>query len=207
MHHAYLVSGTKELLLEHLGDAASGADFWYEKFITFGVDESRALKERAGRKSASANAKKIFVISADSFTLESQNALLKLFEDPVPDTHFFILTPFAPYLLPTLRSRLADFNLEEKQKEKHAKTLAQEFLQKKLSERIIFAAKIAKEEDGKMQAIEIIEGITAHVRAKNTVPIPEDARMLERLLSYREYLSARSPSLKMILETVAILVP
>ncbi|MCI0542727.1 hypothetical protein L0Y69_03200 [bacterium] len=212
MHHAYLVSGTKESLLEHLGALASGADFWYEKFATFGVDESRALKERAGRKSASADAKKIFVISADSFTVESQNALLKLFEDPVSDTHFFLLTPFAPYLLPTLRSRLAELNLlatdglekEGSGKGKIENKLAKEFLQKKLAERIAFATKIAKEDDGKMQAIEIIEGITAHIRAKNTIPTKEDAKILTQLLQYRDSLSARSPSVKMILETAAL---
>lgn len=208
MHHAYLVSGTKESLLAYLGDNATGADFWHESFATFGIEESRSLKERAGRKAAAEDSKKIFVISAESFTGEAQNALLKLFEDPMPDTHFFILTPSEKYLLPTLKSRLAVLEVGNKKLEirKEGKESTKKFLEKNLAERIAFAAKIAKEDNAKIQAIQIVEGITAHVREKNTIPTHEDAEILGRLLQYRDYLSNRSPSVKMILETVAILV-
>lgn len=214
MHHAYLVFGGKEALHTHLSREGvlfrGNPDFLDLEFDAFGIDESRSLKERASRKAATEDAKKIFIISANSFTIEAQNALLKLFEDPVPDTHFFIISTFASYFLPTLKSRLAELNLlEEKQAEKQKKIniLAQEFLGKKPADRILFAAKIAKEEDdyGKQRAIEIIEGLIVYIRAKNIIPAKKDASTLEKLLTYRDYLSHRSPSAKMILETAAIM--
>lgn len=204
MHHAYLVTGTMKSLIKHLGEDAGGYDFWQGEFGTFGIDESRELKERAGRKAASSGGKKIFVIAAHSFTLEAQNALLKLFEEPAPDTHFFILTPSAQYLIPTLKSRL--FYLEIGNRKLEIGKVSGEFLRKTVPERIAFAAKIAKEENAKQVALEIIEGVIVHVRGKNMIPSREDAEALEKLSQYRDYLFGRSPAVKMILETAATMI-
>lgn len=207
MHHAYLVTGTMGELLEHLGEDAHGYDFWRGEFATFGIDESRDLKERAGRKAATEGGKKIFVISAHTFTLEAQNALLKLFEDPVSDTHFFILTPSAQHLIPTLKSRLFDLApaVAQRKEGESEKKIAKEFLNASYPLRIAFAVKIAKEEGAKQTALEIIECILLHIRERNAVPKREDAEILEKLSRYRDYLFGRSPSVKMILESAAIM--
>jgi len=204
MHHAYLVNGAVEPLVKYLGEDASGYDFWRGEFATFGIDESRDIKERAGRKAAHAGAKKIFIISAHSFTIEAQNALLKLFEDPAPDTHFFILTKSAEYLLPTLRSRLAVLEIGGENSERGNE--AENFLKKNISERMAFIAKAAKEENAKQIALEIIEGLTMHIRSKNIAPSSNDRDAHERLLRYRGYLFGRSPSVKMILESAALMI-
>lgn len=209
-HHAYLVSGTCGELLASLGNLAFGSDFWRGDFDVFGIDDSRALKERASRKAMVEGGKKIFVISAGSFTVEAQNSLLKLFEDPTPDTHFFILTPSAKFLIPTLRSRLTSLALnnevgQRKKMERACESPGQDFLKKTLRERMAMATKIAKEEYGKQHATELIESLITHIRSmsKNKMHTESDARTLHRLIKYREYLFGTSPSVKMIVEAAA----
>ncbi len=209
MHHAYLVSGTYENLLAHLGELASGSDFWHGDFDTFGIDEGRSLKESAARKAMTEGGKKIFVITANSFTSEAQNSLLKLFEEPVPDTHFFILTPSAKFFLPTLLSRFSKLDLSDGGEGKEDQTkLAKDFLKKTPAQRIAFAAKLAKEENAKREAVELLESLIVYVRsrAKSKAASPEDVENLTHLLKYREYLFGRSPSVKMILEATGLLV-
>lgn len=70
---------------------------------SFGIDDAREVRRRAY---LSIGAKTFFIISAGQITHEAQNALLKIVEEPPQETHFFIFTPSADALLPTLRSRL-----------------------------------------------------------------------------------------------------
>jgi len=105
-HHAFLVEGRREETLaalrsfvaEEFGiEVAGNPDFLEMEFVSFGVDDGRALKEIQSRRSSAENAKKIFVVSANSFTEQAQNALLKIFEEPTKDTIFFVLTPSAQF--------------------------------------------------------------------------------------------------------------
>ena len=66
--------------------------------------------------------KKIFIIETGFFTREAQNSLLKVFEEePTEGTHFFVFTPSAETLLPTLRSRMVI--LHQKRKVSKTRTL------------------------------------------------------------------------------------
>ena len=49
---------------------------------------------------------KVLIIAASRAYHEAQNALLKIFEEPTADTHFFLVMPSSEGLLPTLKSRL-----------------------------------------------------------------------------------------------------
>jgi DNA polymerase III gamma/tau subunit len=82
-----------------------------ESYETFGVDEGRELKEAQLSKSFGGG-KKIFVISFETITVEAQNSLLKVFEEPTPDTHFFLISRTGSRLLPTLRSRIVFLQTE-----------------------------------------------------------------------------------------------
>src|SRR3989344_6076027 len=96
-HHAYAIEGgekTREKLFETLenewGIATKGnPDFLYQKFATMSISEARVFKEAAGTKAFSNGGKKIFVIEADSINMPAQNSLLKMFEEPTENTHFF----------------------------------------------------------------------------------------------------------------------
>ena len=74
---------------------------------------------------AIAQTKKFFIIQTDFFNEAAQQALLKIFEEPASDVHFFILTSRASALLDTLASRLvymrrSQYEMYENKKNKHA---------------------------------------------------------------------------------------
>ena len=68
------------------------------------VDSTRAMIKSAYISPLGDN--KVFVIpNAENITLNSQNALLKLIEEPPPHVFFFFITPTPKSLLPTILSR------------------------------------------------------------------------------------------------------
>ena len=120
-HHAYFIHAfkdgahkLKEFLKEKFNISHSqNPDFYHEKFDVIGIDDSRRLKELHSSKSFKDGTKRIFIIESTGITREAQNALLKIFEEPNEDTHFFLIMPSVEMLLPTLRSRLSIIKTEQ----------------------------------------------------------------------------------------------
>lgn len=112
LHHAYLILGEQTLsesllvsVFEEMGLKEMGnPDFHAYRVESFDIASARALRERAMEKPF--GEKKIFLISAERFTPEAQNALLKTLEEPNENMHFFILLREQDLLLPTLLSRM-----------------------------------------------------------------------------------------------------
>ena len=101
-HHAYYLEGPTadyELYAAHF------RPFWGQKYERFSIDEARRLIELAALKNFKDS---VFLIVAASIPTESQQALLKLFEEPQPGTHFVLVVPHGS-LLPTLRSRMMEY--------------------------------------------------------------------------------------------------
>ena len=113
-HQAYVVVGggretTRAFICQScenfLGGSLVGYPDWHEWVVSsFSIDEAREL--RAKQQRASFNAKKFFLVAADTLTLEAQNALLKTIEEPTANTFIFIAVPTGQNLLPTLLSRV-----------------------------------------------------------------------------------------------------
>ena len=112
LHHAYLIEGIYEtvmpkllVFIKDLGVEISGnPDFCQIVLDSLKMEDARDLKSKSYEKSFSLG-KKIFVIYANNFLLEAQNALLKVFEEPIANTHFFVILPNTNLLLATLASR------------------------------------------------------------------------------------------------------
>src|SRR3989338_4421521 len=112
LHHAYLIEGQRDEIvpevlefIKSLGIKTAGnSDFCYITLDSFKIEDARNLKSYGAEKGVTSG-KKIFLISANNFLLEAQNSLLKIFEEPIEDTHFFVVTPDANALLRTLVSR------------------------------------------------------------------------------------------------------
>jgi hypothetical protein len=83
---------------------SANPDLSVETFKTFGVDDARALRERAALRPAQGK-NRTFVIAMSAITAEAQNALLKTLEEPAGEALFILLHPAPHTLLPTLRSR------------------------------------------------------------------------------------------------------
>ena len=174
-----------------------------------GVDEARGFKD-AQTRVAFAGARKIFIIGAKSFTHEAQNALLKTFEEPTPDTHFFIILPRAEILLPTLRSRVLVTSLSTSSTDE-SKIFAEKFLTTSLEDRFVMIKKLTEKKSGEPIDRELVRRVLDTLERTlytQTVGKTDEvtAGMFRELFQAKTYLADRGSSPKMLLEHLAIVV-
>ncbi|MBI4120698.1 MAG: hypothetical protein HY457_00360 [Parcubacteria group bacterium] len=209
LHHAYCLPGGRDVVLKSLlrfledvlqFTTRGNPDFWYEACDTLGIEESRRLKEMQSRTSSGAG-RKIFIVAANSMTREAQNALLKVFEEPTEGTHFFLIVPDVGMLLPTLRSRLHVVTTHMQGVADSG--VAKEFLRASFPERVRLLGDIIEEKD-KHKARAFLDELERVMYAEDKVQGTESA--LRDIEKCRGYLDSRSPSVKMILEHVALIV-
>ena|SRR3989344_3323575 len=137
MHHAYLVIGSREGALEFLDSlnvkTAGSPDFLVFNEETFGIEEARLLSQKAIEKAFIE--RKVILISPQKITTEAQNALLKTFEEPIADTHFFLCVREEASILPTLKSRCQVVHVGHTLSNKEA----EKFMKMSVTERLKFA--------------------------------------------------------------------
>ena len=125
-HHAYLLIGasdTRDELIsilekKHTLIAQGNPDFYIRNFETLTIDDARELKVLHSSRPVGTAQKKIFVLTMNGITIEAQNALLKLLEEPAEYAHFFLIVPSAHLLLPTVKSRMLEITTGEGRREK-----------------------------------------------------------------------------------------
>ncbi|MBQ2686616.1 MAG: AAA family ATPase [Clostridia bacterium] len=76
-----------------------------EKAKTIGVGAVREIREKAYLIPNDLDYKVFIIEKADSLTVQAQNALLKIIEEPPNETYFILLARSSSSLLPTVRSR------------------------------------------------------------------------------------------------------
>lgn len=223
LHHAYLVEGEKEPVLKELLDflnssnfsTTANPDFYQVSVDSFKMDDARYLKSLTDNKSFSGS-KKIFIVSANSFLLEAQNAMLKIFEEPIEDTHFFIIVPSIDGLLPTFVSRFyliknsAILDL----------AVVEEFLKMPLVKKLDFIKELVKKEDEddegneipnspRTKAIEFLNKLEKilHTKLVKVESREADVKLFEHIFKTREFLRQPGSTPKMLLESVALMLP
>jgi hypothetical protein len=210
LHHAYLIEGDRVLALayieaflqEHFDIARRGnPDFWYSEHETFSVDDSREVANR--HMDRALGNKKIFVIATRAMTHEAQNSLLKVFEEPTPDTHFFIISPSRSAFLPTLLSRFYIVRHDD-HSVAHQESEARKFMKSGYKARLEKAKEMA--EDGtKSEAKDFLIALLKETRKDKVRRLSPSAE--RELVESLSYLGDRAPSVKLILERMALLVP
>jgi len=178
--------------------------------------------------------RKFFILEIDSITREAQNALLKIFEEPNEYAHFFLVIPSEELLLPTLRSRLfmVRTRLDLGQGENLYKAIQQtiehnrhgarawlsprtgavkvdknlvNFLSSGYAERIALVDKLAADiSDGKKPksaALDFCADLSMYLRDDG---IKKNAVALAAIAQTESYLRDRAPSVKQLLEYVAL---
>lgn len=213
LHHAYIFFGDiaenknflKEFLRESLSFKIDGnPDYWQEDFDTFGIEDSRRIISLASRKSLNRE-RMIIVLSFNLCTIEAQNALLKLFEEPAPHVHFFIFAPRELFVVPTLLSRMIvapQISLEKNLD----LTSAENFLNLSLKDRLTFVNSLS--EAGDKRAVSLFFDALEEVLYKRFIDTREPWHgALQNILTVREYLFDRSSSLKILLEHCANTLP
>lgn len=80
---------------------------------SLGIDASRRLKEFLSQKPIKSSHRTAVIIGGDTLTPQAQNALLKICEDPPPNSKIILTVKNEENLLPTLRSRFQKIHLTE----------------------------------------------------------------------------------------------
>lgn len=214
LHHVYVIEGAHDEIIDtltssvehHLGIKAAGnPDFSVVRYEVFSIDEARALKE-AQMRVAFGGAYKIFIISALSFPPETQNALLKTFEEPTVGTHFFIILPRAEILLPTLRSRVQVVSGTDSVMSQEAYKFAEKFFLATLEDRFAMIKKLVEKKDRELFRV-ILDHLERIVRERTKGKYDESsARTFNELYKTKEYLASRGSSPKMLLEHIAMVI-
>ena len=88
-------------------------DVEYLDFVNFGIDDSRLLVEKAFVRPRVGQVQ-LLVVSFKQITVEAQQALLKILEEPPTATNFLFCLPTTLHLLPTLSSRFHVVNVPDK---------------------------------------------------------------------------------------------
>lgn len=224
-HHAYVIEGErdeslsrlfsfleKEMVFERHGNP----DFWHASFETFGIEEGRQIKEMQEKKSFTPNGRKVFVISLNFITREAQNSLLKVFEEPTEGTHFFLIVPSAEIFLPTVRSRVATLSFDDFEKAGVARStksirsstgIAEKFISSTPAARLSLLADILEEKD-KVRAIDFLNNLEKELYGVwGTDLDAQKSAIFKQIIKCRDYLGDRAPSVKMILEHIALVTP
>ncbi len=207
MHHAYCfvgntteaVSSIEAFLLETLAFPIEGnPDYWKESYESFGIEESRALSD-IHRGHPIVWSKRIIVIECNAITHEAQNALLKVLEEPVAHTHFFIVIPKASDLLPTVRSRLEFVHITQSS---IASEDGESFLDAPLKKRLDIVSALAEGKNKKHIEL-FFQSLTFALR-KKIYTQKEYIHVAERVMKAHAYVKMRGASIKSILEHIAI---
>jgi hypothetical protein len=218
LHHAYLYEGSSadfetvaKAARTMLGfSAAATPDVIVRLYDKFGIDDSRELVQMASLRSV--GEKSLFVLGISQITTEAQQAMLKLLEEPRQGLTFVILMPHG-VILPTLRSRMQEFPKEIKglafmSPDSKAKPFisfsACDFLAASPKERSDMLAKMLKADDAREQLRTLLNEMESLVYTSKKA---ERLQALQEIAAMRPYLSDRSPSLKMIGEHLAAVLP
>jgi len=229
LHHAYLIEGRKEEIipdvlefLESIGVETQGnQDFNQIILDSFKIEDARNLKAQSMERSISGD-KKIFIIAVNNFLIDAQNTLLKMFEEPIVNTHFFIIVPDISIILPTILSRIYLIKSKNSNRKDDLKE-AEEFLTMSLNDRILFVKElIAKSNDDEENDLENLSEDSIHSKAIKFLNALESilhqklvskavfdnkTDYFYQILNAREYLSQPGSSTKSLMESVVLAIP
>lgn len=200
MHHAYLFIADRADGIAHarakfgLSNDAH-PDVQVLSYALFSIDEARTLKEWAYQRPVMAEVRH-FIIACDDILHASQNALLKLFEEPPQTAVFSIIMSREDRILPTLRSRLEIIRI--KPEETHS--AAEAFLKLTLGERIEEVGARVKAKDTLWQR-EVLGGLERIFHGRG------EQETLKAIAIVESMISAQGSSPKMLLEHLALSLP
>jgi hypothetical protein len=213
-HHAYVAYGSPSQVKEFASfiakeigvTAAHNPDFHIRDYSksgnedssAFGIDDAASLISLALQKSTGGI--KVFIIAANALTREAQNALLKTLEEPAENTVFAFLVPKGA-LIDTVLSRTMVISWEGKSNDA---TLAIEFLKSSAADRTKLLAGMLKDKDKESARdfLDSLERVLSPMMQKTAI-----REALSEIYKMRSYIMDRSPSLKMILEQLSLVLP
>lgn len=230
LHHAYLIEGMRDEIVPEIMEfcesinikTSANPDFVHISIDNFKINEAFDLRAMSLAKSFFSTPK-IFLICANNISLDAQNVLLKIFEEPTENTHFFLIMPDVNVLLKTVISR---FYLIKTEKESDTKFKeAEKFITMPLKNRIDFIKELLTEpededEDGneivvldstRSKALKFLNALEFILHRKlnptGKTRVVSDLGIFEHFFKVREILRMPGSSTKNLMESVALIVP
>lgn len=197
-HHAvcFVGSSAREKFLAEFADILD-PDTHVLDFTELKIDDARELTRQSFLAPVVSEVQ-VFIVSAESITVEAQNALLKLFEEPPDRSKFYLLIPKLGMLLATLQSRLHIMTTEAVAADDNA--IFDSFISASYGERIAMVGEATKNKD--IDFIEsLLEGSEIFASQSNDVDV------LRSVSFVREMIGHRGASVKMLLESIALALP
>ncbi len=213
LYHAYVIGGARADARAHLDElfglhaikTAGNPDFFESEHVSFSVDDARAL--RAWQELMPSGERKVSVVYTDFINTEAQNALLKTFEEPFPNTHIFLIVPKPDILLPTLLSRVRVVQPARSDLAGSTIIESSKFLLMKIGERMSFIQKLAEKSEDDDASAQVREKAISFLNdlefllAKDKI---KNQKKLDKIIRLKKYLQISGASVKMILETIAL---
>jgi DNA polymerase III delta prime subunit len=217
LHHAYLIEGNKEEITSEILELFKNEEIVQITLDTIKIEDARNIKSLGSEKSHSGG-KKIFLITTNSILREAQNTMLKLFEEPIADTHFFLVMPDTSPLLRTFRSRF--FAISAKGEETMLKE-AEKFIALPIPKRIDFIKELLEEpeeenlaeDSARAKAIKFLNSLESELhRVTLCKVIPSHigspyVNCFEQIFKARQFLRQPGSSTKSLMESVALITP
>lgn len=198
-HHSYAISSTFLTSSDLRQWLPKTVDYVYEaNHDVCKIDDVRTIRSLQSERTEGIS---VFIISCSTITLEAQNALLKVLEEPNTHTYFYLIYPQVEQLLITLRSRLEVLDYVHESKEKGYVSSAS-FLAMTLDERFAYIKTITdKKHEPLLQKKDVLHlcyELEQHFGAT------KNYQGLRMIYEVRTMLLSSSASLKMILDVVAV---
>jgi DNA polymerase III delta prime subunit len=212
LHHAYIISGGNVEIGESLKEALRVREEQSERFLfsfeTLSKEDALELRTHASFRSYQDTSRYI-VLTARAWTREAQNALLKMLEEPGPNTHFFLLAQSAEVFLPTIRSRAHIIDIgQENKKAVLPLAEAKKFLESTRGMRIEYVSQFIKQHEDdetsgprREDAANFLSALEVLLTEEGT---QKNANALKTILSAKSYLTNQGALVKMVLENVAL---
>lgn len=218
LHHAYVIEGETDFAYKNVCEfcekdlglkVKANPDFIYEAYDKFLVDDARRLRELQMNKTRSGE-KKIFIISFNFITVEAQNSLLKVLEEPTDGTHFFIITPSSHIFLDTIRSRVLILSLKSEESDNESNDFLNSTFPERMKTISSLVQKIKDEKASKSDAIKIVRSLEKEIHQKSFDAKAEERKeyfkKLRQINKISDYLHDSSASVKQLLEYTATII-
>jgi DNA polymerase III delta prime subunit len=195
-HHAYLsyaisLATSAVPRQYHL----QSADIAHIDCDSFGIGEARTLQLQA-TQTAVVDEGRVFVIITRGITVQAQNALLKLFEEPPSQSVFYLVLRPGTHIIPTLQSRL--YRLDTKSSEAE-NTHFIEFRASRYDDRMKLIAEKVKTKD-QVWIEAVFTGALTYAQQNDELKVKKSALLAS------QFAGSPGASKKMLLEEIALTV-
>lgn len=193
MNSIIIVSKSEEIALEKASEICSGQKISevdrnknsFEK--TVGISDIKNIKQRIYLKPLRSKDKAVIISAPQGLTIEAQNALLKILEEPPENTFIFLLVASKNDLLPTVLSRCKVIELKQNTKVSDDEISQYQgvlisLYQAGVGQRLKLAQDFSKTKE---EALNFLEKSVIAAR-KNLISKPKDKRELETLKKFQK---------------------